>query len=174
MQPLPDVRVPDLVEEILGWKVLAVVARGEFRDGTGHSHHIVVPNTFASPLWDTVWPADGWLRATCSEQHQPPAEDCTCGVYAVASPSDAAAYVGEAPLTTLARVALAGKLIPATRGWRAERARIVALTRTGIGVHEWAGLFAAVARRYDVPILDLDFLDHDTLQIQPATVDRKD
>lgn len=152
---------PDLVEEILGWKVLALGEEGRLCHDFDHLHHVVIPTGLSSPTRDTQWPSHDWLWATCSRdtEHQPPVEECSCGIYAVADPGGARSYVWKAPLTVLVRVGLAGKVIPGTRGWRGERARVVALTRTGTGPRDYPRLLAQVAQRYDVPILDLDFLD---------------
>lgn len=158
-------RIPDLVEEILGWKVLAFGEEGRLWHHPDHLHHVLVPTGLSSPVSYTHWPPRDWLRATCRKdpEHSPPEEGCTCGIYAVAEERRARPYVWKAPLTVLARVGLAGKIIPGDRGWRAERARVVALTRTGAGPRDYPRLLARVANRYDVPILDLDFIE------QPVT-----
>jgi hypothetical protein len=155
-----DVLVPDVVEEILGWKVLAITGEGHLHHHLDQMHPLVIPSELASPLTKTYWPPRAWLRATCSTnaEHEPPVEECGCGIYAVAEASGALGYVRRAPLTVLARVGLAGKLIPGSRGWRAERGRVVALTQTGIGQRDYPGLFAQVVKRYDVPVLDLDLI----------------
>jgi hypothetical protein len=173
-----ELRAPDLVEEILGWKVLAFGDEGRLCHDFDHLHHIVIPTGLSSPTREARWPEHDWLRATCPDEdsgHQPPVEDCTCGIYAVASPAGAEEYIWEAPLTVLVRVALAGKVIPGTWGWRGERARVVALTRTGAGPRDYPQLLAQVARRYDVPILDLDFLEHRAAPpAQAVPIRRKD
>jgi hypothetical protein len=121
-----------------------------------------VPTGLSSPTRAAEWPAHAWLYASCSSEraaHSPPAEGCSCGIYAVDEPARALPYIWKAPLTVLVRVALAGTVIPGTHGWRAERARVVALTRTGAGPRDYPRMLAQVARRYDVPILDLDFVE---------------
>jgi hypothetical protein len=152
---------PDLVEEILGWKVLALADDGALSHVVEHPHNVFIPTGLASPLRDVRWPEQEWLYAACpdaSGDHRPPDEACTCGIYAVAQPSAARAYIWKARLTVLARVALAGKVIPGANGWRGERARVAALTRTGAGPHDYPHMLAHVARRYDVPIIDIDLL----------------
>lgn len=151
---------PDLAEEILGWKVLSFGDDGLLRSAFEDDRTIVIPRELSSPMKSAQWPDSTWLRATCfrDPEHDPPVEGCTCGIYAVADVETARAYIWEAPLTVLARVGLAGKVIPGSRGWRAERARIVALTRTGVGPREYPGMLARIANHYAVPILDLDFL----------------
>jgi hypothetical protein len=146
---------PDLVEEILGWKVLRFGADA-LPDGGG----VVVAHPLSSPRIYIEWENAGWTRAKCARhlEHEPPVETCTCGIYAVADARPALAYVWAAPLTVLARVGLAGKVIPGSRGWRAERGRVVALTRTGHGTRDYPQMLARIADHYRVPILDLDFL----------------
>jgi hypothetical protein len=155
-----DLRAPDVAEEILGWKVLAVSGEGHLHHHLDQMHEVVIPTELASPMRKTYWPPRAWLRATCSTdaEHHPPVEECSCGIYAVADADRALAYVREAPLTVLARVGLAGKVIPGAWGWRAERGRVVALTQTGIGQRDYPGLFAQVVKRYDVPVLDVDLI----------------
>jgi hypothetical protein len=156
-----ELSAPDIAGEILGWKVLALSDQGRLRND--HLHHVVIPTGLSSPSRSAHWPIGDWLHAACPKggaDHQPPEENCTCGIYAVAQPAGAHPYIGKAPLTVLVRVALAGKVIPGDRGWRAERARVAALTRTGTGPSDYPHLLAQVARRYDVPILDLDFIEH--------------
>jgi hypothetical protein len=74
----------------------------------------------------TVWEPDGWMVAECDECPDVPGEQCTCGIYAArdyahlerqkfTSDSRYRVIVGE--------VGLAGKVIPATQGFRAEKAR---------------------------------------------------
>jgi hypothetical protein len=99
-----------------------------------HSSDVV----FFSPLRATRWPAEGWLTGVCHAlepkvPHGPvPDSQCKCGIYAVRSPFEALAYVRH-PLSfqtdfrLVARVDLAGAVIPGTRGFRAECARIRAL-----------------------------------------------
>jgi hypothetical protein len=150
------IRTPDVAGEILGWKVLAVSGEGQLHHHLDQMHQLVIPTELASPLRYTHWPPHDWLRATCSidAEHRPPVEECFCGIYAVAEADRALAYVRKAPLTVLVRIGLAGKVIPGTWGWRAERARIVAVTRTGVGQRDYPGLFARVVKRYNVPVLD--------------------
>lgn len=157
-----DGAAPDLIEELLGWKVLAVGEEGALSHHLDQMHSIVLPTALSSPVRHTPWPTGDWLRASCPRHsdHRPPEEGCTCGIYALTDARQAHTYLHEAPLSVLTRVGLAGKVIPGERGWRAERARIVALTRAGIGLREYPALFGRVARRYDVPIIDIEFPVH--------------
>jgi hypothetical protein len=150
-----DDDAPDLVEEILGWKVLSFADTARV-GGDG----IALPGSLASPAVYVEWGHAGWTQAKCKRhpEHEPPVEDCTCGIYAVSEARRAFAYLENAPLTVLARVGLAGKVIPGAKGWRAERARVVAMTRTGLGPRDYPHMLARVADHYRVPILDLDFL----------------
>jgi hypothetical protein len=158
IQELVGSRIPDIPGEILGWKILALAEDEQLYHASDDPHHIMIPTALASPLEHTLWPRHDWLHAICTAgdtRHEPPVEECTCGIYAVVEPTSAISYVREAPLSVLARVALAGKVIPGTRGWRGEQARIVALTRTGRGIADYPALFARIASGYGVPILDL-------------------
>jgi hypothetical protein len=79
-------------------------------------------------LWDTEpWPARQPIRAVCRKgrTHGTPAEDCECGIYALAKRSqfkfrDLAFYRPREDLLAVGRVALWGTLIEGTLGWRAE------------------------------------------------------
>lgn len=153
-------RAPDVPEEILAWKVLALSEEGWLCRDFDRLHHVAIPGGLSSPTREAQWPTADWLVARCNRhpEHEPPVEDCTCGIYAVSEANAARSYIWEAPLTVLVRVGLAGKVIPGTRGWRAECARVVALTQTGAGPRDYPKMLAQIAHRYRVPILDLDFL----------------
>lgn len=72
----------------------------------------------------TVWARGDWMRAECDgECREVPGDDCVCGIYAAMDRPHLHTmhYVARSLVT--GSVALAGKVIPGTQGWRAERAR---------------------------------------------------
>ena len=126
---LPD--GPDPVQAVIGWRVWRVDARYRLR----------------SALRDEPWEPRRPLVAACDAGHRAPEECCTCGVYAVHSAEDAAAYlVGrnspEAVHRVLGRVALWGRVVECEHGWRAERAYPAQLWVPDCG---WAGSIAGKA-----------------------------
>jgi hypothetical protein len=156
---LCGIRVPDVAGEILGWKMLALTGGGPLARAAEHPPRVEIPIRLCSPMAPAIWPERDWLRASCAigdPPHEPPLETCTCGIYVLADRDRVAKYRWEASLTVLARIALVGKVVPGTRGWRGERARIVALVRTGAGADDYPGLLGLVAKRYGVPLLDVD------------------
>jgi hypothetical protein len=110
--------VPDMMEEIIGWRAWAVEQRGDELE-------------LRSTTWTFVWPKKAWAVATCAVQtnrHNPPGEKCSCGLYAATSRDQLLAmryYQFRAEYDfVIGEVGLAGKVIPGTRGWRAEKARV--------------------------------------------------
>lgn len=109
------IEVPDVVGEILGWRAweVHVNAKGAVE--------------LSSVTKRTNWPPGQWLVATCTFSHtRIPAERCSCGIYAAKEKEqllemhyhrfdDNDVVIGE--------VALAGKVIPGSQGWRAEKAK---------------------------------------------------
>ena len=146
----PD-RVPDAIEPLIGYRAWHVA--GTSLLPIGHRD----PAATTSP-WDGA--NRHWVCATCSFQapepvtdsmrerlqhiysklglpfesfpegpHTVPGEDCSCGFYAM---KDLGSVLGfSAPGVVLGRVELAGKVIECTLGYRAERARIAALSPIG-------------------------------------------
>ncbi|MFN2490383.1 MAG: hypothetical protein ABR529_11725 [Actinomycetota bacterium] len=82
-----------------------------------------------------VWPSRGYYVAECpdaADDHVAPDEHCTCGIYAARdrkhlSEMAYGLYYHPDDVRVIGEVALAGKVIIATRGYRAERARITQL-----------------------------------------------
>jgi hypothetical protein len=54
-----------------------------------------------------------------------PQPDCSCGIYAVETMGQAVSYLE--PGRVMVRVAGAGRVIPGTHGWRAEKARVTGI-----------------------------------------------
>jgi hypothetical protein len=110
--------------EIVGFKALAIRLGGPI-------HPARLVSIFGGDDVRCSWPTDGWFRAECPNGHeQVPHESCGCGIYAVSSRRRVVEgpYLGDDEgLVALVRVALAGKVAEGARGWRAEKARVLAL-----------------------------------------------
>lgn len=120
--------------------------------------------------WTVTSSVDGTLVTghTFRFGHDAPDEACRCGIYAAADwLTIDRVYVAPEERTVVGVVALAGKIIPGSNGWRAEKARIVALLdpttvhpalvdhfRLGKAqTHEIMRGLAATADAYGVPLL---------------------
>jgi hypothetical protein len=119
---------PDYCGAVAGWRLWFVVPDG------GRAR-------LMSPVYPIVWQAGRELQAVCDSgrrellrpwrlrppEHSAPAPRCSCGVHAVSSPDDLAAYVPSVAgrrivHRVIGRVALWGEVVEGTRGWRASRA----------------------------------------------------
>jgi hypothetical protein len=157
---LVDDRVPDYVEAVLGWRSWLVTGDGD-------------EARLASPLYGTVWPVGRETVASCPHPalpgHLAPSERCTCGIYAGASAAtttrlDLPGQTGGAPgeQRVVGRVALWGKVVECSGGWRAERAyptHIYVPLTTGAGgpvsrarARRRAERIARALRDYSVPV----------------------
>lgn len=99
---------------------------------------------------DIVWHG-GRLEARCSSEkaHTAPAEGCTCGIYALADTNrliDGFGF-GEGA-HVLGVVALSGKVIPGSSGWRAQRAKVIGL------FNDPTMPIKLIAAKIGVPVLD--------------------
>jgi len=110
--------VPDAIGEVFGWRAWAVHGEGDdVRLGSvTHSKH--------------RWPPRSFMIAECAQHstEEIPAQAHTCGLYAAKTrehllsmtyhryESDENVIIGE--------VAMCGRVIPGTQGWRAQRARV--------------------------------------------------
>ena len=136
-------RIPDGIDPIVGYRAWY------FEIGKREARlHPITQGSGVGPragAWDGAsW---GWVTATCSlvgpgAWHVAPAEDCTCGFYAMRElhpvVQDAAGLhvwrqlgLGCESGLVMGRVELAGKVIEHEFGYRAERARIVELIPFG-------------------------------------------
>jgi DNA-binding CsgD family transcriptional regulator len=98
----------------------------------GASLHSLMCHGIRPCPWEDAGP--GWVVASCTgiQGHAAPANQCSCGVYAVASIPELLRHAvpferGDGVGALMGRVELAGKVIEHERGYRAERARIVGL-----------------------------------------------
>ena len=144
-----EVAVPDVAGEIIGWRAWQVAA-----DYTAVGEPGVV---LVSVTRTVCWHPREWLQAHCDNlpigRHRAPAESCMCGIYAVSTRERlllSGYNVGRDPraVVALGEVALAGKVIPGTRGWRAEKARPVRL----FVPHEHWRLAARLEELYEIPV----------------------
>lgn len=115
---------PDYVQPVVAWRVWRVVeSAAEFQ--------------LQSVVYGTVWPTHEPMAARCfrhrfsflpwrkRDPHAPPAEDCSCGVYA-ATLQGLVPYLDAPDLArvqrVLGRVSLWGSVVECEQGWRASRA----------------------------------------------------
>jgi hypothetical protein len=151
---LPDrVRVPDVVGEVSGWrawKVVGTKAVPRLMSVTQSAHGMGV---------NAIWPTGRWFQATCPKGciEGLPVEGCSCGIYAAKSREQLVSLgygvYGDEVMKVIGEVAFAGKVIPGTQGWRAEKGRILRLV-VPYEMWEWA---APLATAYNVPA-DVGFL----------------
>jgi len=147
--------VPDRFGEVVGWRAWRVLG--------GEKLPILASVTHS----ETVWHPDRWTHAVCGsplkvKDHlchrrnkgvQVPGESCSCGMYAAKSREQLVRLgynhdAGHWPVL-IGEVGLAGKVIPGSQGWRAEKGRIVRL----FVPHVHFKLVAPLERLYRVPVL---------------------
>jgi hypothetical protein len=129
--------VPDVPDAVLGWRTWRIGRRAQRRA------------ELIAPLAGSAWPARRPLVASCgSQDHRPPGDRCGCGLYAVADPG--VLEWGPSDHEVLGAVALWGRVVEGTRGWRASHGypRFL-LTGPAIAAEQRAVL----GRRYGVPVL---------------------
>jgi hypothetical protein len=126
------VRIPDGITPIVAYRIWRVDHYG----------------AIMSPSQELRWVSGDWVTARCRRAgddpetdppgHRAPAEGCTCGIYALKSPGDIVRLMKRygfdayyfspfEPAPASGVVELSGKVIEHSLGYRAERARIVAL-----------------------------------------------
>ena len=124
-----DLRVPDIVGELVGWRAWELV-------GDAYFPRLMSAVQKASSVGaQAIWPTNRWFMATCLREpahNEPgagiPVERCSCGIYAAKTLEQLsglgyAAYYDVAN-AVVGEVAFAGKVIEGSQGWRAEKARI--------------------------------------------------
>jgi hypothetical protein len=80
-----------------------------------------------SPIYGDEWPPGGAFRSECPDDHDRPLPECGCGVYAVATREQAVEWAEWArsalpyPIV-LGQVQLWGRVLPYSRGYRAQHA----------------------------------------------------
>ena len=127
---MDDVVVPDRIGEVIGWRAWKVIGEQRFPLLASVTHS------------GTVWHPDRWTFATCGGDARctnresawlevSPGTHCSCGLYAAASREQlidlgyARGRYGSPVF--IGQVGFAGKIVPGTQGWRAEKGRIVRL-----------------------------------------------
>jgi len=120
-----QVIVPDVIGEISGWRVWRVLhprdpekIRLQSLGAGGKPHQI-------------VWSPGKVMEAYCTHSHVPPAEKCSCGFYAARTREHLLSmhyhsgfnYDDKLSVLVVGEVAMQGKIIPGTQGWRAQRVR---------------------------------------------------
>ena len=130
---LLDLRVPDVLGEIIAWRAWELV-------GTEQTPRLA--SVTALRIWKTVdgepmaiWPTDRFFLARCPNGHVEgvPVESCSCGLYAAKDMQQLirlgyGAYGADWQMNKIVgQVALSGKVIEGTQGWRAERGRVYRL-----------------------------------------------
>jgi hypothetical protein len=135
---MEDLKMPDRMGEVIGWRAWNVVALGKLL-------------RLRSKVHAAHWPTDDWVYSECSvggwqrganhearkcdasDDGKTPGEHCSCGLYAAASPEQlddlayASTYRNEGQITVVGQVAMAGKVIEGSQGWRGEKARVFKL-----------------------------------------------
>jgi hypothetical protein len=120
--------VPDVFGEVVGWRAWRVIGSEQ------------LPMLASVTHGNTIWHPNRWTLATCgkctecksgSEQSPVtiPGEHCSCGMYAAKTREQLVSlgynhYSDDAKPTFIGEVAFAGKVIPGSQGWRAQKARI--------------------------------------------------
>lgn len=140
--------------EVIGWRAWEVHRLGKLiRLGSvTHSAH---------------WPVADYVYAECNGQREcqfssdgrVPGEDCSCGLYAARDYEHLtkglpyAAYDDRAP-RIIGEVAMSGKVIVGTQGWKAERARV---NKLYVPHTHWK-LGRDIAKQYNVPFETLRWI----------------
>lgn len=164
---LEDLQVPDVIGEVIGWRSWYVYQQGSMvrLASLKSGHHA-----------ETIWTPGQWMQAECAkvnylihkEPHLPvdmleplvhrsagvrlPVESCTCGWYAAVSREHLVSLgynrYTSSDLRVIGEVGMAGKVIRATQGWRAERVRPV---RLYLPYEKWQ-LARVLEDTYGVPV----------------------
>lgn len=126
----PALDVPDVMEEIIGWRAWYLMI------GSSRLLRLRAINAGGGDVNKRgIWKPGGWKFATCSVQHEAhkargdriPVEGCSCGFYAAKTREQLVGlgynHYSEAEHRVIGEVAMAGKVIVCSQGWRAEKVR---------------------------------------------------
>lgn len=107
-KPVPQIRVPDLIECITGWRGWGLSKSGRL-EALGQN---------------TAWPVKEALTAVCENSggHVAPNWSCSCGIWAFKDVDNLAASIGQYAVKVIGTVSLWGKVIETENGYRAEKA----------------------------------------------------
>lgn len=94
----------------------------EIIDQAGETQFLVTHGTFEGPPRTILPPSMAWSYEPRPCPHDPVAEDCTCGIYAVNTPKQADPYRQRHTSMALVRVALWGRVIIGDKGARGQYA----------------------------------------------------
>lgn len=152
MASTPPVDLPVVPGEVLGWRAWDV-------------HHLGSLVRLSSVSAQAHWPVADFTVATCRGQEtcvrggvRIPNSNCTCGIYSANSFEQLtrhlpyAQYRSSKQQKVIGQVALSGKIIEGTQGYKAERARIAHLYFPHI---QWK-LAQQISKQYNV---EFDFLN---------------
>ncbi len=133
---MPDVRVPDVIGEVIGWRAWKVIGDRPEK----------LPLLASVTHGHTIWHPAAWTEADCfgkstcrsSLDGRVPGETCSCGLYCAKSREQLVGlgYARQAydkqrgtvrHPKVVGEVGLVGKVIPGDQGWRGEKGRIVRL-----------------------------------------------
>lgn len=117
--------VPDVLGEVVGWRAWRVLhplepAKIRLQSlGAGGGVHA------------SIWSPGKVMEAFCASSHEVPNERCSCGFYAAGTLDHLLSmsyhlgfdYEDHRDTLVVGEVAMQGKIIPGTQGWRAQRAR---------------------------------------------------
>lgn len=111
----PTPIVPDMVGAVVAWRAWKIGA-----DGLLHS----------VSMTDVAWRPREAIQAACSKRsapHEPPGEDCDCGIYAAKTREHLESmhypnynYQLGDPSVCVGEVWLWGGIVPGSQGWRAQ------------------------------------------------------
>lgn len=122
-----DVIVPDVIGEIEAWRVWRVLdpyGSPQLQSlGAGGRKHA------------SIWTPQKIMEAYCDREHVVPNERCSCGFYAAKTREHLLEmsyhrgfdFDDPTDVLVIGTVAMQGKIIPGTQGWRAQRARPVSV-----------------------------------------------
>src|SRR5262245_27875431 len=121
---MSDMRVPDVLGEIVAWRAWKVIGTRK------------LPLLASVTYGQMIWHPDRWTFALCGKRTEcsrsldggVPGESCSCGMYAAKTRRQLVSLgynaYSDRQVVFVGEVGLAGKVIPGTQGWRAERGRI--------------------------------------------------
>lgn len=135
--------VPDMIGEVMGWRAWKIVGEGDsVRLGSV---------THTGYCWK---PKQKYHIAECGIHgtEEIPFENHTCGFYAAKTREHLLSMsyhrYNEVDDVVIGEVAMSGKIIPGTQGWRAQKARI---EKIYVPFERWK-LFRAIEEVYDVKV----------------------
>jgi hypothetical protein len=135
-------RVPDQIGEVVGFRAW-YVKTSRLR-----------PPVLTSLMNQVPWPHDDWMRATCDKFGDdgsiPHPEPCSCGIYAARDRRELSRQwrYNRFDGVVIGECGLAGRIIPGTKAFRAEKARVL---RLWLPFPAWE-LAAPLEERYGVPV----------------------